>query len=58
VAFMEGRTYCLPDDVKTMVGPILAHRVVLSQKAIPKLPGDRAAEWLLQEIVDSTRVPL
>ena len=58
VAFMEGRTYCLPDDVKTMVGPILAHRVVLSQKAIPKLPGDRAAEWLLQEIVDSIRVPL
>ncbi|MGB9692094.1 MAG: AAA family ATPase [Candidatus Sumerlaeaceae bacterium] len=26
-AFYEGRDYCIPDDIKTMVVPVLAHRI-------------------------------
>jgi len=26
-AFYEGRNYCIPDDIKTMVIPVLAHRI-------------------------------
>lgn len=29
VAAMEGRDFVLPDDVKTMAGPVLAHRVMV-----------------------------
>jgi MoxR-like ATPase len=27
-AFVEGRDYCIPDDIKTLAIPILAHRIV------------------------------
>jgi MoxR-like ATPase len=30
-AYMEGRNYCVPDDIKGMVGPVLAHRVQIQE---------------------------
>lgn len=32
-AFIEGRDYVIPDDVKEMVIPVLAHRLILSSEA-------------------------
>ena len=32
-AFLEGRNYLIPDDVKKMVIPVLQHRVILSAEA-------------------------
>ena len=32
-AFLEGRNYLIPDDVKKMVIPVLEHRVILSPEA-------------------------
>ena len=32
-AFLQGRSYVIPDDVKEMVVPVLAHRVILSSEA-------------------------
>src|ERR1700693_3820988 len=33
LAAVEGREYVIPDDVKRMVVPVVAHRVVLSARA-------------------------
>ncbi|MBI4340117.1 MAG: MoxR family ATPase [Chloroflexi bacterium] len=32
-AFLQGREYVLPDDVKALAGPVLAHRLVLTASA-------------------------
>ena len=57
-AFVEGRAYCLPDDVKGLVAPVLAHRVVVNQRQASTLRRNEEAELILQEIVDSVEVPL
>ncbi len=52
-AALEGRNYCIPDDVKKLAVPVLAHRLVVSygyQKG-------REAERMIQEILDSLPVP-
>jgi MoxR-like ATPase len=54
-AFLEGRDFAVPDDVKTMVVPVLAHRL-LSKRWSQGLKDDLAAS-ALQEILDRTRVP-
>ncbi|WJH36772.1 MoxR family ATPase [Paenibacillus sp. CC-CFT747] len=53
-AFMNGRSYCIPDDVKGFSEPVLAHRLVLSPEA--RLSGIRSDE-LLQHIVSKIPVP-
>ena len=30
MAFLEGRTYCTPEDFKPLVVPVFAHRIVVS----------------------------
>jgi MoxR-like ATPase len=51
LAALEGRDYCVPDDVKTLAGPVLAHRLV-------PLDGERGeAEDVLDEILARTDVP-
>ncbi|MCA8964004.1 MAG: MoxR family ATPase [Planctomycetes bacterium] len=49
-AFLDGRDYVLPDDLKALAVPALAHRVFLREG------GD--AGGLLREIVSSTAVPV
>lgn len=49
-AHLHGRDYLLPDDLKALAQPVLAHRLVLR--------GDVAAAGVLQEILDGTEVPL
>jgi MoxR-like ATPase len=57
-AFVEGRAYCLPDDVKRLVAPVLAHRIVVNQRHASTLRRNEEAELILREIVDSVEVPL
>jgi len=54
-AALDGRDYVLPDDVKQLVGPVLAHRLILSTQA--RLRG-RDVELLLAEVVERVPVPL
>jgi MoxR-like ATPase len=55
LALVEGRDYVIPDDVKRLALPVLAHRV------IPKgyLHGGQrqAVEALIQRLVDEVAVP-
>lgn len=57
-AYVQGRDYCLPDDVKKLAAPVLAHRVVANQRAASTLRRNEEAERILQDILDSVEVPL
>ena len=53
-ALAEGRDYLVPDDVKTMAGPALAHRIIV--KGHETVPGG-AAEAVVQAVVQDVVVP-
>jgi MoxR-like ATPase len=57
-AYVQGRDYCLPDDVKRLATPVLAHRIVANQRAASTLRRNEEAERILQDILDSVEVPL
>jgi MoxR-like ATPase len=53
-AALQSRDHVLPDDVKDMAVPVLAHRIIVSPAArLRELSADR----IVQEIVQSTPVP-
>ena len=53
-AAIDGRDYVLPDDVKALALPALAHRVILSPQARLR---DLAAENVVEEILNKMPVP-
>ena len=58
LAVVEGRNYCIPDDFKRLMLPVFAHRCVVSSRYVSSLKKVDQAEAMIQEIVDSTPVPL
>lgn len=54
-AALAGRTFVLPDDIKRLAVPILAHRMILRPDARLKA---RTAEAIIQEIVARVPVPV
>ncbi len=54
-AFLSEREYVIPDDVKKMVKPVLAHRLILSPKGKAQYV---TAENLLTTILSETPVPM
>ena len=53
-AAMNGRTYVLPDDVKQLAVPVLAHRLIA--ETTTQLRG-QATDQIVREITESTPVP-
>ena len=58
IAYFEGREYCIPDDIKRLVLPVLAHRVVVSSKYSSPYKRSEEAEAILAEILQSVEIPL
>ena len=58
LALVQGRTYCLPDDVKRLVLPVCSHRVVVNPgiESFGRRPDE--AKDILLEILDQVPVPL
>jgi MoxR-like ATPase len=56
-ALIEGRNYCIPDDVKTLALPILAHRIIPAS-GYETNGYHEEVERLLMEILDHVPVPL
>lgn len=52
-AYLEGRGYVTPDDVKALAIPVLAHRLVLGYGS----GGSETARELIQKLLDTTPVP-
>jgi MoxR-like ATPase len=57
-ALLNGRNYCIPDDIHALAVPVLAHRVRLSSHAEGYTPSRDEAEAALREIVARVPVPL
>jgi MoxR-like ATPase len=55
LAALRGRDYVLPDDIKYLVGPVLAHRLILKEEE--RLRG-KTPEHLLEEIIGQIPVPV
>jgi MoxR-like ATPase len=58
LALTEGRDYCLPDDIKRLVVPVFAHRVVVSSRFSSSLRRSEEAEVVLRELMKTVSVPL
>jgi MoxR-like ATPase len=51
---VAGRPYVVPDDVKALAAPVLAHRLVLTPEA--ELAG-RNAEDIIRDVLAAVPVP-
>lgn len=55
IAYMEGRDFVIPDDVKKIAVPVLSHRIVPRQEVkLQKL----TAEDLIRDILEDVKAPL
>ncbi|MEO8649467.1 MAG: MoxR family ATPase [Acidobacteriota bacterium] len=58
LALIEGRDYCIADDIKRLVNPCFAHRVIVNSRATGLRNRTREAEIALSEILEKTVVPI
>lgn len=49
-AYLNGRDYCVPDDVKAVAVPVLAHRMILGY-------GVSGTEEMVKRIINNTKTP-
>jgi MoxR-like ATPase len=57
-ALLNGREYVIPDDIKRLVVPVFAHRVVVNTRATLARATADLADRILQEILTLVDVPL
>jgi MoxR-like ATPase len=58
MAFLEGRSFCIPEDFKPLAVPVFAHRVVVNGHYASTLKKSEQADQVLGEIVESVAVPV
>jgi len=58
LALIEGRDYCIADDIKRLVLPCFAHRVIVNSRAGVVRHRTREAEQILQNILQEVSVPI
>jgi MoxR-like ATPase len=58
LALIEGRDFCTPDDIKRLVTPCFAHRVIVHSRASGTRNKTREAEQILLDILQKTSVPI
>jgi MoxR-like ATPase len=59
LALTDGRDYCLPDDIKRLILPVFAHRLVVNSRFSSSLQRRSVeAEEVLREIMKTVSVPL
>jgi MoxR-like ATPase len=56
-ALLDGRDYCIPEDVRELAVDVLAHRLLADPRSGRARDGEETA-WILREILDQTNVPL
>ena len=58
MAFLEGRTFCTPEDIKPLVVPVFAHRIVVSGLYASTLKKSEQSDQVLKEIIENVTVPV
>ena len=56
-ALIDGRDYCIPEDVRELAVDVLSHRVTVDVRAGSQA-GSEETKWILTEILDRVPVPL
>ena len=56
-ALLDGRRYCTPDDIKPLVVPVLAHRVILHADTFASAASDDA-EQVMRDLIEEVPVPV
>lgn len=57
-AFLQDRDYVIPDDVKKLAVPLLAHRILLKSSTVFQDNRAEETERVIQQLVDTIPVPL
>lgn len=57
-ALIEGRDYCIADDIKRLVIPCFAHRIIMNSRSAGLKNKTREAEQILGEILQKASVPI
>lgn len=55
LAYLEGRNYCIPDDILRLIHPVLAHRIILAPEA--RLSQTKV-EKILKNLVAKVPIPV
>ncbi len=55
-ALIDGRDYCIPEDVRELALDVLAHRITVDPRGAPS-QGSEETRWILSEILDRVPVP-
>ena len=58
MAFVQGRSFCIPEDIKPLVVPVFAHRIVVNGLYASTLKKSEQADQVLKEIVENVPVPV
>ena len=58
LALIEGRDYCIADDIKRLVLPCFTHRVIVNSRTGAVRHRTREAEHILREILQKVSVPI
>ena len=58
LALIEGRDYCIADDVKRLVLPCFAHRIIVNSRASNLRSRTADATAALKDILEKTSVPI
>ena len=58
LALLEGRDYCIADDIKRLVIPCFAHRLIVSSQYTKISNRANESEQILREILKKTAVPV
>ena len=58
LALTEDRDYCVPDDIKRLVLPVFAHRILVNSRFSSSLRRSEEAEAVLREIMKTISVPI
>jgi MoxR-like ATPase len=58
VALIEGRDFCIADDIKRLVVPCFAHRIIVNSRQAGNKRRSFEAEQILQEILMNVKVPV
>lgn len=58
LALIEGRDFCIADDIKRLVLPCFAHRVIVSSRYANVTRRTHEAEIILKDILMKTKIPI
>ena len=58
LAVIEGRDFCIADDIKRLVIPCFGHRIIINSRSGALRQRTREAERILQEILQKISVPV